>query len=88
MIRADGERAICRLADALAHQQAYQDIPSLCFKDGGAIQCNEIGDLLNDVDGYGIPVINSKGACYIEDLWLFLFCASIKNPLPRPASAI
>lgn len=67
VIRADGERAVCRLADALANHQPYQDIPSLCFQDGGEVRCNEIGDILNDVDGYGIPVINSKGACYIED---------------------
>lgn len=66
VIRSDGEQAICRLADALARRTGYRDIPSLCYKDGSGVHINEIGNILADVDGYGIPVINSQGACFIE----------------------
>lgn len=30
------------------------------------VRQNEIGDVLNDVDGYGIPVVNSVGDCFID----------------------
>ena len=66
VIRSDGEHAVCRLADALAQKTDYRDIPSLCYRDGDAVRMNEIGDILNEVDGYGIPTMNSKGACFIE----------------------
>ena len=62
VLRSDGERAICRLADALRLGSDWWSIPSLCWREGGKIHQNEIGDLLSDVDGYGIPVVNSAGA--------------------------
>lgn len=67
VIRSDGEIAICRLADALAKKTAYENIPSLCYRKDGKNVINEIGDILNDIDGYGIPTINSKQACFIEN---------------------
>ncbi len=67
VIRSDGENAACRLADALANGKSYRDIPSLCFSENGQPIINEIGDILNDIDGYGIPTINSKNACFIDD---------------------
>ena len=66
VIRSDGERAVCRLADALVQGSDWRTIPSLCWREGGAVRQNEIGDVLNDVDGYGIPVVNSPGACFID----------------------
>lgn len=67
VIRSDGEFASCRLADAIANGTNYEKIPSLCFLKNGEIEINEIGGLLNDIDGYGIPVVNSANACLIEN---------------------
>lgn len=68
VIRSDGEHAICRLADALIQQTDWKNIPSLCYQDShGIIHTNEIADIANDIDEYGIPVINSKLACFIEN---------------------
>lgn len=67
VIRSDGEISSCQLADALRTGQPYEDIPSLCYMKDGAPQINEIGNVLNDIDGYGIPVINSKNAVFIEN---------------------
>lgn len=66
VIRSDGEHAICRLADALQLGYDWRSIPSLCWQEDGTVHQNEIGDVLNDVDGYGIPVVNSTGACFID----------------------
>ena len=66
VIRSDGEHAICRLADALRMGYDWRTIPSLCWWEKGEVHQNEIGDVLNDVDGYGIPVVNSVGACFID----------------------
>ena len=66
VIRSDGEAAICRLADAVANGTDHEAIPSLCFLKNGSPVINEIGGLLNDIDGYGIPVVNSAGACFID----------------------
>ena len=66
VLRSDRERAICRLADALRLGSDWRSIPSLCWREEGEIRQNEIGDLLSDVDGYGIPVVNSAGACFID----------------------
>ncbi len=66
VIRSDGENPTCLLADALASGTAWEDIPSLCYMKDGAVVANEIGGLLNDIDGYGIPVIHSHNACFID----------------------
>ncbi len=66
VIRSDGERALCRLADALVQGADPRGIPSLCYNDGGEVHTGAIDDILANVDGYGIPVINSRGACFIE----------------------
>lgn len=66
VIRSDGESAICQLADAIANGTNYEEIPSLCFLKNGEHIINEIGGLLNDIDGYGIPVVNGKNACFID----------------------
>lgn len=67
VIRSDGEHAICRLADALANQTDYKGIPSLAYKEGDGVQVNEIGDILDNVDGYGLPAIQCMDACLIEN---------------------
>ena len=67
VVRCDGEHALCHLADALLEHTDYRDIPSLCYRDGEKNVCNEIGDVLNDIDGYGIPTVNSLNACFIEN---------------------
>lgn len=67
VIRSDGELAIVRLADALKKGEDPRWIPSLCYHgdDGGAVQ-NEIGDLTNDIDSYGLPAVRCMNACFIE----------------------
>lgn len=67
VIRSDGEIAICQLADALASGTSFEKIPNLCYQNKGEIVINEIAGLLNQVDGYGIPVINSGNACFIDE---------------------
>ena len=67
VIRTDGEHAIVRLADALRTGSDYAGIPSLGWRDGSGSHVNAIGDVLTQLDGYGAPVINSRGACFIEN---------------------
>ena len=67
VIRSDGENASCRRADCIANGTDCRDIPSLCYLSGGETVCNEIGGLLNDINGYGIPVMNSDNACFIDN---------------------
>ena len=66
VIRSDGEQAICRLADALRLGHDWRMLPSLCWREAGEVCQNEIGGLLEDVDGYGIPAVESTGACFID----------------------
>ncbi|MBR6709232.1 MAG: radical SAM protein [Clostridia bacterium] len=66
VIRSDGERAIVRLADALANGTSYAEIPCLCYKAGEEICKNEIGDIPNDIDQYGLPTVNCEKACFID----------------------
>ena len=67
VIRSDGELAICRLADALKKGEDPRWIPSLCYhgEDGKPV-LNEIGDLTNDIDTYGLPAVKCMDACFIE----------------------
>lgn len=67
VIRGDGEIPICQLADALANHDSYESLPSLCYSEGGKAVINEIGSSINDIDEYGIPVINSSSACFIDN---------------------
>lgn len=66
-IRTDGEFAITKLADCLTDGTDYSDIPSLGYLADGKPFVNPVGDTLNQLDGYGIPVVNSTGSCYIEN---------------------
>lgn len=66
VIRSDGEFPICRLANALVNGTDYEEISGLCFMKDGEPVLNEIAGLLNEIDGYGIPVINSLDSCFIE----------------------
>ena len=66
VIRADGEIPICRLADALRTGADYRAFPSLCYMEDGKPVVNEIGDILTDIDGYGLPAIECENAYFIE----------------------
>ncbi len=67
VIRSDGEVAMRRLADALRDGKDPSQIPSLCFMREGEAVINEIADLTNEIDAYGIPSINCMNACFIEN---------------------
>ena len=68
VLRSDGEQTLPMLADALRNGTDFSSTPSLCWKeDDGQVRCNEIGGLTNEVDRCGLPVINSTGACFIEN---------------------
>lgn len=67
VVRADGEIPMVKLANAIAAGESGRAFPSVCYRDDdGKVITNPIGDLLENIDEYGLPTINSKGACYIE----------------------
>ena len=67
VVRADGEIPMVKLANAIAAGESGRSFPSVCYRDDdGKVVVNPIGDLLENIDAYGLPTINSKGACYIE----------------------
>ena len=66
VVRADGEIPMVKLANAIAAGESGRAFPSVCYRDDGKVIANPIGDLLENIDEYGLPTINSKGACYIE----------------------
>ena len=67
VVRADGEIPMVKLANAIAAGESGRAFPSVCYRDDdGKVIANLIGDLLENIDEYGLPTINSKGACYIE----------------------
>ena len=66
VIRSDGELAITRLADAIRAGEDPRWIPSLCYMGEDGPVKNEIGDLTNDIDSYGLPAVNCMDACFIE----------------------
>lgn len=67
VIRADGENPMCQLADALFHGTDYREIPSLYYRSEDRNIINEIGNICENIDDYGIPAVNSKNACYINN---------------------
>jgi len=67
VLRSDGETSICRLADALSEGNNYREIPCLCYKQDDKVIRNDIGDIESDINKYGLPVINSINAVYIEN---------------------
>ena len=67
VVRADGDIPMVKLANAIAAGESGRAFPSVCYRDDdGKVVVNPIGDLLENIDEYGLPTINSKGACYIE----------------------
>ena len=66
VVRLDGEVPMVRLADALRQGRSVEDLPSLCYLKNGAVQLNPVGDMAHDLDEYGLPVVNSAGACLID----------------------
>ncbi len=67
VIRSDGEIAMRRLADALRDGADPRGIPSLCFLAEGEVVMNDVADLQNDIDAYGLPSIHCMNACFIEN---------------------
>lgn len=67
VIRGDGEIPMVKLANAMLDGSDVSGNPSLCYKSGDEVVVNEIGDLLEEIDGYGLPTINCENACYIEN---------------------
>lgn len=67
VIRTDGEISICQLADAIANGKDWRQIPSLCYREGGKNTMNEIGNILNNIDDYGLPSIECENAYFIEN---------------------
>ena len=66
VIRADGEIPMCRLADKLLAKEDFSQLPSLCYKKEGENVINEIGDILTEIDEYGLPAIKCSDPYYIE----------------------
>lgn len=66
VIRADGEIPMVKLAKAMEAGEDPSSNPSLCYKRNGEVIVNPIGDLLEDIDAYGLPAIECADACYIE----------------------
>ncbi|HBC93289.1 MAG TPA: hypothetical protein DCZ10_10450 [Pelotomaculum sp.] len=67
VIRTDGEISLCRLADALTKDSDWHHIPSLCYKEDGKNIINEIGNILTEIDDYGLPAIDCENAYFIEN---------------------
>lgn len=68
VIRTDGEGPICKLAEAVCYNLNTGGIPSLCYRNEmGEVVCNPVGDVLTELDGYGIPAIHCEDACFIEN---------------------
>ncbi len=67
VIRSDGERAIVRLADAISDKTDYENIPCLCYKKDNEIIINEISDIANDINEYGIPTVNCLDSVFIAN---------------------
>lgn len=66
VIRGDGERPLCLLADRLTEGASVEDIPSLSHWRAGEKVHHPVGGVLKEIDGYGIPVVNSPNACFIH----------------------
>lgn len=67
VIRTDGELSLTQLCGALTEGGDWHGIPSLCYRDGdGKNVCNPIGNILTDIDGYGLPAIECAHGCCIE----------------------
>lgn len=66
VIRADGERPICMLAEQFVIKRTRAHIPSLCYKTKDKVVCNEIGGICADIDAYGLPTVHSENACFID----------------------
>lgn len=64
--RLDGEVPTVKLADALRQGLPTEALPSLCWLKDGAVQLNPIGGMAHDLDDYGLPTVNSTGACLID----------------------
>jgi len=67
VVKLDGENNVRALADAVCSGGDFRAIPSLCYKSDGEIIENPAGGLCENIDDYGIPVVNSENACFLEN---------------------
>lgn len=67
VIRDDGEVPMCQLADALTTAGDWRNIPSLCFKEDGKNVVNEIGNIITEIDQYGLPSVECEHSYFIEN---------------------
>lgn len=67
VLRLDGEISLVKLADALRTGANWENNPSLCYRRDGKNVINPIGDMLDDIEGYGIPTVNCPDACLIDN---------------------
>ncbi|HHU05240.1 MAG TPA: B12-binding domain-containing radical SAM protein [Clostridiales bacterium] len=66
VIRTDGEIAMCRLADSILNGTDIENFPCFCLKRNGENIINPVGDILEDIDGYGQPAIECGRSYFIE----------------------
>ena len=66
VIRGDGEIPLCHLADRLMAGAPVEGIPSLSYWRAGEKVHTPMGEVLREIDGYGIPVVSSPNACWIQ----------------------
>lgn len=67
VIRGDGEIPLCQLADRLTTGGSLEGVPSLSFWQRGKKVHLPMGEVLQNIDGYGIPVVHSPHACLIQN---------------------
>lgn len=67
VVRTDGEISICQLADALTQGGDWRHIPSICYREDGKNVMNKTGNILTDIDGYGLPSIECEASYFIEN---------------------
>ena len=84
VIRGDGEIPMTKLANAMRSGSDVSGNPSLCYMRDGEVVVNEIGDILEEIDGYGLPTIECENACYIENNSISLgwtrYCYALRYP--------
>lgn len=66
VVRVDGESPVVKLAEALRLGEDWHGIPSLCYTENGQAVINPIGDMLSDIDGYGLPTVCCPNGCLID----------------------
>lgn len=67
VVLSEGEEVIVELADAIQKGGDYSGIRNLVYRHDGQLVVNELRDLTEDLDKYGIPVIGRDNKYLIEN---------------------